>query len=218
MARAVAGTAPSATHSAVAAAPVTVPDDLVERARQGGPALERLIELIHPQIVRYCRTRVAPGQRAPVGADDIAQEVCLAVVSALPGYQPGRAPFMAFVHGIASHKIADVHRKSSRLPSVPVPEVPDAPGDDQGPEELVMRTETAKRIEALMRTLPRAQQEVLRLRVVVGMSAEQTADTLSMSAGAVRVAQHRALNRLRALLTGAGEQPVDVGGWREVTG
>ena len=35
------------------------------------------------------------------------------------------------------------------------------------------------------------------LRIVVGLSAEETAEIVGASAGAVRVAQHRALTRLR---------------------
>jgi RNA polymerase sigma-70 factor (ECF subfamily) len=39
--------------------------------------------------------------------------------------------------------------------------------------------------------------EVLRLRVIAGMSAEETGRALGMTPGAVRVAQHRALSTLR---------------------
>lgn len=53
---------------------------------------------------------------------------------------------------------------------------------------------------ALIRTLPAQQQEILTLRVAVGMSTEETAAALNMTTGAVRVAQHRALTKLRALL------------------
>ena len=44
-----------------------------------------------------------------------------------------------------------------------------------------------------------AQRRLLLLRVVGGLSAEDTGYVLDMSPGAVRVAQHRALLRLRAL-------------------
>ncbi|NEE31628.1 hypothetical protein G3M53_40070, partial [Streptomyces sp. SID7982] len=43
------------------------------------------------------------------------------------------------------------------------------------------------------------QRELLVLRVAVGLTAEETGRMLGMSPGAVRVAQHRALSRLRAL-------------------
>jgi len=53
---------------------------------------------------------------------------------------------------------------------------------------------------ALVRArLDRHLRELVILRVVTGLSAEETGNVLGMSAGAVRVAQHRALARLRAL-------------------
>ena len=42
------------------------------------------------------------------------------------------------------------------------------------------------------------------LRVIVGMSAEETGRALGMSAGAVRVAQHRALAKLRGVASRGG--------------
>ena len=64
-------------------------------------------------------------------------------------------------------------------------------------------------MNGLLDNLPDAQQEILRLRVGVGLSADETAEALGMTAGAVRVAQHRALAKLRVLLaadTGLSEQ------------
>ena len=51
----------------------------------------------------------------------------------------------------------------------------------------------------LLANLPENQRELLVLRVAVGLTAEETGQMLGMSPGAVRVAQHRALSRLRAL-------------------
>ena len=44
------------------------------------------------------------------------------------------------------------------------------------------------------------QREIVVLRVVVGLSAEETAEAVGSTPGAVRVAQHRALARLRKAL------------------
>jgi RNA polymerase sigma-70 factor (ECF subfamily) len=51
----------------------------------------------------------------------------------------------------------------------------------------------------LLDGLPEKLREVLLLRVATGLTAEATGRTLGMSPGAVRVAQHRALTRLREL-------------------
>jgi RNA polymerase sigma-70 factor, ECF subfamily len=57
----------------------------------------------------------------------------------------------------------------------------------------------AERARALLARLPPHQQELLVLRVLAGLSAQETGSALRMSPGAVRVAQHRALARLRAM-------------------
>jgi RNA polymerase sigma-70 factor (ECF subfamily) len=44
------------------------------------------------------------------------------------------------------------------------------------------------------------QREVLVLRVAVGVSAEEAAEAVGSTAGAVRVTQHRAMTRLRRLV------------------
>jgi len=176
-------------------------DDLVDRAVNGeAAALEHLLGRIHPVVVRYCRSRLSAGHRSLASADDIAQEVCMAVLTALPAFRHEGKPFLAFVYGICAHKVADAHRVAARSRSLPVAEVPDAPSADRGPEQCVVAGSTALVIEELLSNLPDTQQEILRLRVVVGLSAEETAEALDMTAGAVRVSQHRALAKLRHLL------------------
>jgi len=131
-------------------------------------------------------------------ADDVTQEVCIAVLSALPRYRDMGRPFASFVFGIASHKVADAVRNAARL-AVPTEELPDGPDEQPGPEETVVASLEAQRARALLARLPERLRELLILRVVTGLSAEETGSVLGMSAGAVRVAQHRALARLRAL-------------------
>lgn len=158
---------------------------------------ERLLALVRPLVVRYCRARLGRQERSFASADDVAQEVCLAVLTALPGYRDQGRPFLAFVYGIAAHKVADAHRAASRNRAEPVAEVPDSPELDAGPELRAMRGELSERMASLLRLLPDKQREILVLRVMVGLSAEETADAVGSTPGAVRVAQHRALGRLR---------------------
>ncbi|MBW4720133.1 sigma-70 family RNA polymerase sigma factor [Saccharothrix obliqua] len=173
-------------------------EDEVRRAVAGDRlATAWLLASVRPLVVRYCRARVGGQERSFASADDVAQEVCLAVLTALPNYQDHGRPFLAFVYGIAAHKVADAHRAAQRNRAEPVPEVPDAPSDEDGPERSLLRAELSQQVAALLRILPEKQQEILLLRVVVGLSAEQTAAVVGASPGAVRVSQHRALSRLR---------------------
>ncbi len=132
-------------------------------------------------------------------ADDVAQEVCIAVLSALPRYRDMGRPFVSFVFGIAAHKVADAMRSAARQP-VPTADVPDGPDDRPGPEETALARLEADRVRALLALLPVQQRELIVLRVLSGLSAQETGQLLGMSPGAVRVAQHRALARLRAIV------------------
>jgi len=170
--------------------------ELTERAALGQPAA--IDSLIRPMVVRYCQARLGPAGNGGQAADDVAQEVCLAVVTALPRYRDRGRPFASFVFGIASHKVADARRSAARL-AIPVRELPDGPDDQPGPEETAVAIVEAQRARALLATLPEQQRELLLARLVRGWSAEETGAALGMSVGAVRVAQHRAVARLRAL-------------------
>ncbi|MFC7218892.1 sigma-70 family RNA polymerase sigma factor [Streptomyces polyrhachis] len=181
--------------------------DLVQLAVDGDEqATDDLLGLVHPLAVRYVRTRL---RRLPGDArhftDDLAQEVCLAVLCALPRYRDTGRPFEAFVFAIAAHKVADLQRAAMRSPgstAVPSDEMPEQADDSLGPEERALLRSDAEWAQRLLARLPETQRELVLLRVAVGLSAEETGQVLGMSPGAVRVAQHRALSRLRAL---AGE-------------
>jgi RNA polymerase sigma-70 factor, ECF subfamily len=149
-------------------------------------------------VVRYCRARLVHISGHYHVADDVAQEVCIAVISALPRYRDFGRPFSSFVFGIASHKVADAMRSAART-AIPTEDLPDAPDDKPGPEETAVAGIEAERARALLARLPTHQRELLVLRVLTGMTAEETGHALGMSPGAVRVAQHRALARLRAM-------------------
>jgi RNA polymerase sigma-70 factor (ECF subfamily) len=129
--------------------------------------------------------------------DDVVQEVCFAVLRALPNYRDRGQPFLAFVYGIAAHKVVDTHRLAACNRVKPVPAVPDTPEMADGPEQRAMQSESARRVTKLLDMLPGKQREIIILRVIMGLSSEQTAKVVGSTPGAVRVAQNRALNRLR---------------------
>jgi RNA polymerase sigma-70 factor (ECF subfamily) len=167
-------------------------------------ALREVLETIRPIVVRYCRARVGLTERSGLSADDVAQEVCLAAITALPRYCDRGRPFLAFVYGIAAHKVADAHRAAGRDLAHPTDSVPECRSVEAGPEQVAIETDSVARMNELLEVLPEKQREILILRVVVGLSAEETASAVGSTAGAVRVAQHRALARLKSEIVAAG--------------
>jgi RNA polymerase sigma-70 factor (ECF subfamily) len=174
-------------------------------ARGDRDALGVVLRIVRPLVVRYCRARVTSSRNQLLSADDVAQEVCLAVMTALPRYRDQGRPFMAFVYGIASHKVADAHRAAARNKSDATDEVPDVVDVTHGPEQHAIEAESTRRMNALLSSLSPKHREILILRLVVGLSAEETAQAVGSTAGAVRVAQHRALGKLKKEVMKAGE-------------
>ncbi|MCG8917651.1 RNA polymerase sigma factor ShbA [Actinokineospora sp. PR83] len=179
-------------------------DEVVAAAIRGETtAVDGLLRFLRPLVVRYCRAKLGRLPRSVSSADDVAQEVCLAVFRALPTYQQLGRPFLSFVYGIAAHKVADVHRANTRDKSDPIADAPDVPSTEDGPEQLTLRHELVEQTGVLLRSLTERQRDILVMRVVMGMSAQETADVIGTTAEAIRVAQHRALNRLRKTLARA---------------
>lgn len=177
-------------------------DGLVANAVKGDRrAIDGVLREIRPLVVRYCRARLGSQERSSVSADDVAQEVCLAVLKALPGYLEQGRPFLAFVYGIAGHKVVDSHRTFARNKSEPMADLPDSAEVGNGPEQRAIDGSVSEQMGQLLKILPPKQREILLLRVVVGLSAEETAEAVGSTPGAVRVAQHRALSRLRTSMS-----------------
>lgn len=147
--------------------------DLVTAAVRGDPtAVGELLRQLRPMIERYCRIRV--GRSGDV--EDVVQDVCLAVLTALPSYRPtSTRSFREFVYRVA---------RTTVIRTTVVPPAPDAPA----PPDVDL---------AALDVLPRRLRDVIVLRVLAGLSPEETARALLTTPGAVRVAQHRALRMLR---------------------
>ena len=126
----------------------------------------------------------------------------MAVLNALPSYRREGRPFLAFVYGIAGNMFVDAERAAGRSRSYPVADFPDVMSGDPNPEQVVVDAAVASRMHELLKELPATQREILIMRVGAGMSADETAQALGTSAGAVRVAQHRALAKLRTIVAG----------------
>jgi RNA polymerase sigma-70 factor (ECF subfamily) len=168
---------------------------LVTAAQAGDRgALEKLLREIRPHLYRYVLSRLVDRGLA----EDVTQEVSMTVVAALPRYVDTGRSVLAWVFGIAVRKVSEAHRALRRRPETLLDAVPDgaSPANDE-PEHAVLALETTREVAGLLDALPAPQGEILRLRVAAGLTAEETASVLGMSAGAVRVAQHRALARLR---------------------
>lgn len=171
-----------------------VEPDVTLAAIRGEPsAIEALIRHFRPVVYRYCRTKLPD----PHTAEDVTQEVMLAMVQALPTHRTDEHSVAAFVFGIAANKVAMTHRSAYRrredLFEAPV----ERPDQSPGPQDVAEGNDTLARLMRLLDDLPPQSREILMLRMAANLTAAETGQVLGMSEGAVRVAQHRAIARLR---------------------
>jgi RNA polymerase sigma-70 factor (ECF subfamily) len=175
---------------------VTRDNELARRARRGDPAAAaELLARIRPGVLRYCWAHLGSLGRGDQAPDDVAQEVCLAVFEALPRYEERGLPFTAFVYRIAAFKVADAHRGVS--PTRPIETVPEPVDDGRDPEARAITADLSRRLLPLLDDLTDAQREIIVLRVAAGLSAEEVGAVIGKSPAAVRMAQSRAMARLR---------------------
>jgi RNA polymerase sigma-70 factor (ECF subfamily) len=108
---------------------MTYRDDLplhLSASLEGDPrAIERLLATFRPLVARYCRARLG-GTGSYAAADRVAQEACLAVLSALPGYPTQSRPFLAFVYEIMAETVS---RAPRARPDHPLDALPPAQRD-----------------------------------------------------------------------------------------
>ncbi|HEU5417131.1 MAG TPA: RNA polymerase sigma factor [Streptosporangiaceae bacterium] len=168
---------------------------------QGGDeaAFVCLFRDLQPALLRYLRLI------APDSTEDVAGETWLQVVASLPRFEGGEESFRAWVFTIARHRAIDWGRSQARRRTVPLPEgdtglqptTPDA-------ADLAIERISAQAVMALLTTLPPDQAEIIVLRVVAGLANTDVAAIVGKSPGAVRVAAHRGLRRLAAMVDREG--------------
>ncbi|MGH9186677.1 MAG: RNA polymerase sigma factor [Acidimicrobiales bacterium] len=172
---------------------------LVRQAGEYDPgAWEALYRRVYQPLYGYALRRLAE----PLAAEDAVSETMTRALDRIGQFTWKGAGFEAWLYGILRNVVHEAWRASARTArasSLPVPVA------EASPPEVVIAGEEAAAVRRAFADLSAEDQEVLELRVVSGLSAEQVAAVQGRRAGAVRMAQHRALARLHALLGEVGD-------------
>ena len=175
-------------------------DDLtrvMEAARAGDQdSWELLFRQVYPRLRAYLGRRLGSAD-----VDDAVSETMARAVAGVDRFVLGPAGFDGWVFGIARRVAADHHRHSERLRHRPPPA---AGAFEREPGEALLESEEHLRVRRAFERLSSPEREVLELRVVAGLSAEQVAAILGKRPGAIRTAQSRALAHLRRILENDG--------------
>jgi RNA polymerase sigma-70 factor (ECF subfamily) len=169
------------------------PATLAEAQAGSDSALSSLYCELQPEVLAYLR------QRAPRDADDLCSEVWLDVHRGLGRFSGDEAGFRGWVFTIARRRLIDDRRRAQRRPTSPLTD-PDRLAGDYDPEAEAVGAVTASEVRELVERLPAEQAAVVRLRLVDGLSVDETAARLGKRPGTVRVLHHRGLRRLARLV------------------
>ncbi len=172
---------------------------LVDAAASGDAAAwEALYRALYPRLRVFFVRRVGAEH-----ADDAVGETMMRAVASIDHFVWSDAGFDGWVFGIARHVSVDHHRRQDRVRRYHHISrmFSGSKTDGTAPveQDLVIGDDQAL-IRHLFTQLSPAEQEVLELRVIAGLSAEQVGEVLGHKAGAVRTAQSRALAHLRQLM------------------
>lgn len=166
-------------------------------ARRGDEsALASLYTSLQPALLGYLRSR------RPGDAEDLASETWLSVARGLRTFRGGEDGFRRWVFTIARRRLIDLGRDEARRPSVVV-------ADTEAVSELASADAETDALDSLatrealelIAQLPAKEAEIVVLRVIAGLSTEDVAAITGRTAVGVRVTQHRALRRLRGILS-----------------
>lgn len=180
---------------------VATDQDLAAGLRNSDPdAWEQLFRRSYGRLLAYARRRLPTEEQA----HEAVSEALVRGVSGRDGFRNSGAGPEAWLYGILRHVVLDAQRRLARTAPVS-PAVREELAAD--PVEHQIEAEDRAAIRAAFGRLNRADQELLELRVVAGLPVEEVAVVLGRSPAAVRMAQSRALGRLRGILgvTSAGE-------------
>ncbi|MEY2445302.1 MAG: polymerase sigma-70 factor, subfamily [Ilumatobacteraceae bacterium] len=181
--------------------------DLVNRLRAGDEsAFVALIERYQQRMMRLAEMTV--GSRAV--AEEVTQDTWLAVVRGVERFE-GRSTLKTWLFHILLNRARSTVGRELRAgrPELQIDErfdrsgawvAPPEPWADRADDRLVAE-HLAARVQELLPQLPEAQREVVVLRDLEGLSAEDVATLVGITDGNQRVLLHRGRAQLRQLLS-----------------
>ena len=171
--------------------------EVVGRVRAGDQGLFEILMRRHNQRL----FRVARGILGDdAEAEDVAQEAHVRAYRELASFR-GDAQYSTWLTRIAVHEAMARAKKRRRLVAVEAPEPAElARPADEDPERRLENRELQAAIGRAVDALPAPLRAVFVLREVEGLSTQETAGALGLSAENVRVRLHRAKSTLRESL------------------
>jgi RNA polymerase sigma-70 factor, ECF subfamily len=170
--------------------------DLLRRAAGGEREAFELVYRRYQQVV-YRFARAMTG--LPDAAEDVTQEVFIALIKELPRYDAARAGFTTYLYGIARNLSRARCRQAQRHLALETLGL-ERPRTTADPYELLEGAQAAAQVHRALRGLPLRYREVIILCDLHGLAYAEAALVVRSSVSGVRARLHRARHLLRLKL------------------
>lgn len=170
---------------------------LAARALIDSAAFSALFDRYFPLVHKYMLYRVGD----LMSADDLTAEVFEHLLVALPRFNPARAPFGAFLFGIARHTVNDHYRIQKRKQDISVEEIHQLAARDPQPEETSLLKEEDHHLLAALKKLSNREKEIISLKFGAELTNRQIAKLTGLGESHVGVILYRSMQHLRLMFT-----------------
>lgn len=166
---------------------------LVKRAQTGEKdAFGELYKLYLKEIFRFIYFSLRNYELA----QDLTQVTFFKAWKALPDFSLSRASFRTFLYAIARNLVIDETRRKRGVSLEAIAEMP----SKEDPQEQVQKNELRLIIHDALSTLNKEERQMVILHFFEGFRFREVAKILSKKEGAIRVATHRILKKMKKYL------------------
>lgn len=159
----------------------------------------RLYQLHAHALFKYIFSSLSQREEA----EDILVEVFLAALKYQGLIHLNEQQRFAWLLAVARNKLADWHRRNSRLSHTSLeqqlPFLEQELAEPRGPEDVALKREEYTLLQLQISQLSEMQQEILRLRFIIGLRHAEIGTLLGKSEGAIQGIFWRAIQSLRSL-------------------
>jgi RNA polymerase sigma factor (sigma-70 family) len=156
-----------------------------------------LYDLYFPRVYNYVRYRCTD----PATADDLTAQIFEQALRKIGTFNPKRAPFGAWLFGIAAHVVTRHWRSLKGNRIAPLEAVGSNPGSDPTPEENFIQAETCREMLAAVRRLDERERDLLGLKFAARLTNRHIAAITGLRESNVGVILYRAIQKLRRELS-----------------
>ncbi|MDD5466195.1 MAG: sigma-70 family RNA polymerase sigma factor [Anaerolineales bacterium] len=159
--------------------------------------LSEQFDRYYSKVYKYFRYRGADIDTA----NDLASTVFERALAKLSSFDPRKAAFNTWLFTIAHNVAINYWKARSRARIVSLETVAPQPGTDPPPDETLILQERIETLLAALRALEEREREIVAFKFSGALNNRQIADLVGLSASNVGVILHRALHRLKVILS-----------------